>query len=96
VTVTADFDLLLSLSLINQSLLRASNAVVEFHNPFAAGIQQRRTCSWQHVRSWCAVGAPDAVEAHVAAMESGMSQGILSELGTAHPMTSFLRVCVSS
>lgn len=93
-TVITAFDLLLSLALINQSLLKASDAIVEFHNVSATGVQQRRTCSWQCVWSRHAVGAPDAVEGRVAAMESCKSRGILSELGTAQPRTSLLYVCV--
>lgn len=40
------------------------------------------------------MGALDAVEGQVAAVESRMSRGILSELGTARPMTSLLYMCV--
>lgn len=36
------------------------------------------------------VGAPDAVEGQVAATESNVSRGVVSELGTAQSMTSLL------
>lgn len=39
-------------------------------------------------------GSTDAVEGQVAAAESNVSRGVVSGLGTAHPMMSLLKMCV--